>query len=154
MAVSPGKPENVAQTRAFIGAPNGSYGRGRVNVGGPGGSSAVVRPCQGLLTVSHLSRHPDIMSKDLSAWEAWDQLIHRRDANPLEVLRGASQFQRYFDAVQGAAAKAARGEGSTWDEIGQALGVTRQAAWERFATSEHEQLRKISLERFCGWPRR
>jgi hypothetical protein len=101
-----------------------------------------------------LSSHPDIMSKDLSAWEAWDQLIHRRDANPLEVLRTASQFQRYFDAVQGAAAKAARGEGSTWDEIGRSLGVSRQAAWERFATSEHEQLRKISLERFCGWPRR
>ena len=108
----------------------------------------------GALDSPHLSRHPDIMSKDLSAWEAWDQLLHRRDANPLEVLRAASQFQRYFDAVQGAAAKAARGEGSTWDEIGQALGVSRQAAWERFATSEHEQLRKISLERFCRWPRR
>jgi hypothetical protein len=94
------------------------------------------------------------MSKDLSAWEAWDRLIHRRDADPLEVLGAASQFQRYFDAVQRAAAKAARSEGSTWDAIGQALGVSRQAAWERFATSEHEQLRKVSLERFCGWPRR
>lgn len=114
-------------------------------------------PCadmSGVLDSSVLSRYPDIMSKDLSAWEAWDQLIHLRDANPLEVLRAASQFQRYFDAVQGAAAKAARGEGSTWDEIGQSLGVSRQAAWERFATSEHEQLRKISLERFCRWPRR
>jgi hypothetical protein len=94
------------------------------------------------------------MSKELSAWEAWDRLIHARDANPLEVLRSASQFQRYFDAVQGAAAKAARAAGQTWDEIGQALGVTRQAAWERFATSEHEQLRRIALERFCSWPRR
>jgi hypothetical protein len=94
------------------------------------------------------------MSRDLSAWEAWDRLINRRDADPLEVLRAASQFQRYFDAVQGAAAKAARGEGNTWDQIGQALGVTRQAAWERFATSEHEQLRKVVLERFCSWPRR
>jgi hypothetical protein len=56
--------------------------------------------------------------------------------------------------VQGAAAKAARGEGSTWDEIGEALGVSRQAAWERFAASEHEQLRKVALERFCTWPRR
>jgi hypothetical protein len=115
------------------------------------GRSQVV---SGALDSQRLSRHPDIMSKDLSAWEGWDQLIHRRDANPLEVLQAASQFQRYFDAVQGEAAKAARGEGSTWDEIGQALGVSRQAAWERFATSEHEQLRKISLERFCGWPRR
>jgi hypothetical protein len=113
-----------------------------------------VQALSGSLDSQHLSRHPDIMSKDLSVWETWDQLIHRRDTNPLEVLRAASQFQRYFDAVQGAAAKAARGEGSTWDEIGQALGVARQAAWERFATSEHEQLRKISLERFCGWPRR
>jgi hypothetical protein len=93
------------------------------------------------------------MSKDLSAWEAWDRLIHSSDADALEVLRVAAQFQRYFDAVQGAAAKAARGEGSTWDEIGQALGVSRQAAWQRFATSEHEQLRKVTLERFCAWPR-
>ncbi len=94
------------------------------------------------------------VSKELSAWEAWDRLIHGRDADPLEVLRAASQFQRYFDAVEGAAAKAARSEGRTWDEIGQALGVSRQAVWERFATSEHEQLRKITLERFCSWPRR
>jgi hypothetical protein len=90
------------------------------------------------------------VSKDLSAWEAWDRLIHGRSADPLDVLRGASQFQRYFDAVQGAAAKAAHRDGRTWDEIGQALGISRQAAWERFATSEHEQLRKITLERFSG----
>jgi hypothetical protein len=32
--------------------------------------------------------------------------------------------------------------------------VSRQATWERFATTEHEQLRKITLERFGGWPRR
>jgi hypothetical protein len=94
------------------------------------------------------------MSDDLSAWEAWDRLIHGSNKDPLEVLRAASQFQRYFDAVQGAAVKAARGETRTWDEIGQALGVTRQAAWQRFATSEHEQLRKVTLERFCRWPRR
>jgi hypothetical protein len=81
-------------------------------------------------------------------------LVHSRAANPLEVLDAASQFQRYFDVVQGAAVRAARGAGSTWDEIGQALGVSRQAAWERFATSEHEQLRKVTLERFCSWPRR
>src|SRR5262249_51537948 len=61
-----------------------------------------VQAQSGCLDSRHLSRHPDIMSKDLSAWETWDQLIHRRDTNPLEVLRAASQFQRYFDAVQGA----------------------------------------------------
>jgi hypothetical protein len=48
----------------------------------------------------------------------------------------------------------ARSEGSAWDEIGQSLGASRQAAWERFATSEHKQLRKISLERLSGWQRR
>ena len=90
------------------------------------------------------------MSGDLSAWESWDRLIHARGADPIDVLRAASQFQRYFEAVQGAAAKAAHRDGRTWDEIGQALGISRQAAWERFATSEHEQLRKITLKRFCG----
>jgi hypothetical protein len=95
--------------------------------------------CQGNLTG---------MSKDVAGWEAWDELIHRRNADPLEVLRAASQFHRYFDAIQGEAAKAARSAGSTWDEIGQALGVSRQAAWERFAASEHEQLHTVLLKRF------
>jgi hypothetical protein len=94
------------------------------------------------------------MSSELSAWQAWDRLIHGRGADPLDVLGAASQFQRYFDAVQRAAVNAARGEGHTWDEIGQSLGVSRQAAWERFATSEHEQLRKVTVERFCSWSRR
>jgi hypothetical protein len=94
------------------------------------------------------------VSKDLTAWAAWDRLIHSRDPDPLEVLRAASQFQRYFDAVAGPAANAARSQGNTWDQIGEALGVSRQAAWERFATSDHEQLRRITLERFCRWPRR
>ena len=31
-----------------------------------------------------------------------------------------------------AAVKAARVNGATWQEIGDSLGVTRQAAWERF----------------------
>ena len=66
----------------------------------------------------------------------------------------ADQAREGLSQPLGAAAKAARSEGNTWDEIGRALGVTRQAAWERFAASEHEQLRRVALERFCTWPRR
>jgi hypothetical protein len=43
------------------------------------------------------------------------------------------------------AAKALRGMRSV-----NPLGVSRQATWERFATTEHEQRRKIMLERFGG----
>jgi biotin operon repressor len=32
-----------------------------------------------------------------------------------------------------AAVKLARQQGRTWEEIGKALGVSRQSAWERFS---------------------
>jgi hypothetical protein len=50
------------------------------------------------------------------------------------------QVREAADAVPAAvqslreAVEAARSTGATWTEIAAALGVTRQAAWERFAT--------------------
>jgi hypothetical protein len=60
------------------------------------------------------------------------RLFESPDADPVEVLRAVGTYQRYLTAVEGRAVKAARAMGRSWEDIGQALGISRQAAWERF----------------------
>lgn len=67
-----------------------------------------------------------------SSWRSWSELVKRPDAEPIEVLRAAARFQDYFGAVEREAIKAARARGRTWEEIGQAVGRSRQAVWQRF----------------------
>jgi hypothetical protein len=52
---------------------------------------------------------------------------------PLERLRESAGLARAVDKLQRELVRDARGAGSTWTEIGEALGVSRQAAWERFS---------------------
>ena len=54
-------------------------------------------------------------------------------SDPLKVIAGIHQGSRNLDHWQRKAVKAARKQGRTWDEIGTACGVSRQAAWERFS---------------------
>ena len=51
---------------------------------------------------------------------------------PIEVVRVAAHYQRYFEEVQRQATAVARAEGRSWQEIGAAIGISRQAAWQRF----------------------
>ena len=67
-----------------------------------------------------------------AAWHGWKELLHRPDADPVEILIAAARFQEYFGAVEREAIKAARARGRTWEEIGHALGRSRQAVWQRF----------------------
>ncbi len=55
-------------------------------------------------------------------------------ADPLKLIAGIREGSRSLDRWQRKAVKAARKRGLSWDEIGSALGVSRQAAWERFST--------------------
>jgi hypothetical protein len=54
-------------------------------------------------------------------------------ADPIEVLRAISAFQKYFAAIEKEAVKVARSQDRTWHEIGAALGRSRQAIWHRAA---------------------
>ncbi len=56
-------------------------------------------------------------------------------AEPLEVLRAISAFQKYFAAIEVEAVRVARSQSHTWHEIGAALGRSRQAVWQRAASS-------------------
>jgi|KBSMisStaDraftv2_1062788.scaffolds.fasta_scaffold2076453_1 hypothetical protein len=68
----------------------------------------------------------------MSAWDEWDRLLAEPTPDPLEVIKLAARYQRYLDAVQMKAVPAARASGHTWEEIGAAIGTSRQAVWQRF----------------------
>ena len=76
---------------------------------------------------------------DDDAWSRWKRLAADQSADPMEVLRAAATFARYFNAVQGQAVVAARSTGHTWDEIAEAVGRTRQAVWQRWAKDGSDQ---------------
>ncbi|MDQ3931627.1 MAG: hypothetical protein M3252_02160 [Actinomycetota bacterium] len=66
-----------------------------------------------------------------SIWDGFDAVIRDPDSRPLDVLRVVGVYQRYLDAVEREAVKAARRTGSTWHEIATAIGGTKQSAWQR-----------------------
>ena len=56
--------------------------------------------------------------------------------DPLDALRELQALQQIIEKAQAAltpAVAAARNEGATWQDVANALGVTRQSAHERFA---------------------
>jgi hypothetical protein len=67
------------------------------------------------------------------AWDNWERLRQDPGADPIEVLRAISAFQKYFAAIEKEAVKVARSQDRTWHEIGAALGRSRQAIWHRAA---------------------
>lgn len=69
-----------------------------------------------------------------SAWDNWERLRLEPDADPIEVLRAISVFQKYFAAIEKEAVDAARSQGRTWQEIGDGLGRSRQALQQRAAS--------------------
>ena len=54
------------------------------------------------------------------------------ELDPLELVRTAHEIRNVAEALMTAAVEQARGEGRTWHEIGEVLGVSRQAAFQRY----------------------
>ena len=54
--------------------------------------------------------------------------------NPLGVIKGLTNALRSVEVKLSESVHEARRQRFTWEEIGDALGVSRQAAWERFST--------------------
>jgi hypothetical protein len=70
------------------------------------------------------------------------------DVDPLGVLRGITRGMSKLDRALRDAVIAARGRGNSWEEIGEALGVSRQSAWERF--KDDEPSRSDVIDRVMG----
>lgn len=72
-------------------------------------------------------------------WDAWDAIVAKQDIEPLEVLRVAAMYERYFQEVQNRAVRAARAQGHSWQQIADSVGTTRQTAWQKWKTPAVEQ---------------
>jgi hypothetical protein len=85
------------------------------------------------MTHENLDDHEDeimddhMVSVTLTLSDGWKD-------DPLRVISGISDGAKALAKWQRKAVNVARKQGSTWDEIGAAAGVSRQAAWERFST--------------------
>ena len=98
--------------------------------------------CQGILTgmIEHTERVDDTddTGKDARA----NGKVHVKvtlsidgdwRSSPLKVISGVTEGIRSLDGTLLEAVRIARKNGITWEEIGKALGVSRQSAWERFS---------------------
>ena len=67
-----------------------------------------------------------------AAFEDW-RIVQDANAEPLERLRASDSLRRVLRATEGTIADLARREGKTWEEIGSAIGVSDQAAHQRYS---------------------
>lgn len=58
--------------------------------------------------------------------------VLRVETQPLESIRAAQEFRDGAEALLAEAVQQARDEGRTWQEIGEVLGVSRQAVFQRY----------------------
>ncbi len=58
------------------------------------------------------------------------------DERPLDGLREARGIERALEKVLRDQVRRAREAGCSWTEVGDALGTSKQAAWERFSGEE------------------
>ena len=68
---------------------------------------------------------------DPDRWEQEWHEIGRRIELPLQGLREITELRRTLDRVERELVAAARRNWSSWEEIGAALGISRQAAYAR-----------------------
>ncbi|MFW2383995.1 MAG: helix-turn-helix domain-containing protein [Acidimicrobiales bacterium] len=61
-------------------------------------------------------------------------------ADPLAALRELTRGEAELEAVRRAKVVAARDAGASWEQVGEALGVSRQSAWEYYSSAARSQL--------------
>lgn len=81
-------------------------------------------------------------------WAAWEEVTSKTDVEPLDVLKVAAMYERYFQKVQVEAVKAARSAGSSWQEIADAVGTTKQTAWQKWRSPREQEAPLISAKHF------
>ena len=72
--------------------------------------------------------------------DAWDMALDSPD--PLIALAAARALRAHLLTWEARLAAEAVASGATWEVIGEAMGATRQAAWERFHGQVSEALGK------------
>jgi hypothetical protein len=73
--------------------------------------------------------------------QAWDTATG--DGDPLEALGAARALKAQLPTWEAQLVKEAIAEGATWETIGDSVGVSRQAAWDRFHHDVHDLRRQM-----------
>ena len=61
-------------------------------------------------------------------------------ANPLDALRELTRREGILDELRRERVMAARAAGASWEQVGEALGMSRQSAWEYFSAETRKRL--------------
>lgn len=61
------------------------------------------------------------------------------EAFPLESLETVVQLRRALEVIEARAIEIARERGATWDDIAEAVGVTRQAIYQKHHRNGHRR---------------
>ena len=61
-------------------------------------------------------------------------------ADPLEALRALARTAAELDELRRQQVAAARAVGATWEQVGEALGMSRQSAWEYYAARARDEI--------------
>ncbi len=90
------------------------------------------------------------MTNAESHWNRWQQVTQGQEVNPMEVLAIAAMYERYFQEIQNRAVNVLRRDGRTWQEIADAVGITKQSAWQKWRTPAERS--KEFTERLVDFP--
>lgn len=61
-------------------------------------------------------------------------------ADPLDALRALADGEAELGRLRRDQVAAARSSGASWQQVGEALGISRQSAWESFAKDVSDML--------------
>jgi hypothetical protein len=65
-------------------------------------------------------------------------------ADPIEALRALSRVDSDLEILRRGRVEAARRAGASWEQIGEALGMSRQSAWEYYNRDARQALQSVS----------
>ena len=66
-------------------------------------------------------------------------------SDPLAALRELADGEAELDRLRRASVRAARAAGATWEQVGDALAMTRQSAWEYFGRETSAAIARVAL---------
>jgi hypothetical protein len=73
--------------------------------------------------------------------QAWETATG--DGDPLEALGATRALRAHLSTWEAQLVKEAVADGATWETIGTSVGVSRQAAWDRFHDEVHDLRRQM-----------
>lgn len=96
---------------------------------------------QGLLGVETLNNPPTFKSGIWKVAAALPEDLTELEGvtDPLLLLLSGADMQRRLEERMSALVAMARNQGRSWTEVGRALGVSKQTAWERYAQTSRDR---------------